>query len=158
MENGNMEPRDYKTYVSLFQNMSKFMKHNTMIIHLNVSPEESLKRIKLRSRDCESSISLEYLKKLYKGYEEWLQQISKIIPVIKVDWSEYKTMDEVLDKVMDAYNKIHNIQYVSFNNSETNTNKSSKNINNCDNCDNDDTNNNCKNDNGNINNTTNNKN
>lgn len=55
-----------------------------MIIHLDVSPEKSFERIKLRGRECESGITLEYLQRLHSGYESWLTQISKIIPVIKV--------------------------------------------------------------------------
>lgn len=55
------DERDYQTYVSLFNNMSNFMKKPNIIVHLDVSPEESLRRIKLRGRDCESGITLEYL-------------------------------------------------------------------------------------------------
>ena len=35
---GLMEERDYQTYVSLFQNMSNFMKKPNIIVHLDVSP------------------------------------------------------------------------------------------------------------------------
>ena len=34
-EDGNMEEREYKTYLNLFKNMSNFMKKNTLIIHLD---------------------------------------------------------------------------------------------------------------------------
>lgn len=53
-EEGNMEPREYETYRSLFSNMSNFMKKPNLIVHLDVSPEESLRRIEMRSRGCES--------------------------------------------------------------------------------------------------------
>jgi len=92
-ESGNMDKRDYETYVSLFQNMSNFMKKPNIIVHLDVSPEESMNRIKLRNRSCEAGISLEYLQSLHRGYEEFLQDISKVIPVIKVCFIIYQRMD-----------------------------------------------------------------
>ncbi|KAL9655451.1 hypothetical protein ABK040_016864 [Willaertia magna] len=115
MESGMIEKRDYETYVSLFRNMSKFMKHNTMIIHLDVTPEQSLERIKKRNRDMEKTISLEYLQNLYKGYEDWLEKISKIIPVIKVNWNEFRSLEDVIEEVLRAYQQVHNIQYVNWN-------------------------------------------
>ncbi|KAL9644756.1 hypothetical protein ABK040_012410 [Willaertia magna] len=114
MESGMMEKRDYDTYVSLFSNMCKFMKHNTMIIHLDVTPEQSLERIKKRSREMEKTIGLEYLQKLHKGYEEWLEIISKDIPVIKVNWSEFRSVEDVTEEIIRAYQKVHNIQYVNW--------------------------------------------
>ena len=56
---GFQDERDYQTYVSLFNNMSNFMKKPNIIVHLDVSPAESLRRIKMRERGCESGITLE---------------------------------------------------------------------------------------------------
>eukprot|EP00501_MAST-03F_sp_TOSAG23-6_P001055 GSMAST32.ASY1.ANO1.1098.1 assembled CDS len=47
---GHMEERDYSTYLSLFNHMSNFMKKPNIIVHLDVSPKEALRRINLRSR------------------------------------------------------------------------------------------------------------
>jgi hypothetical protein len=46
-----------------------------------------------RSRDCETTISVDYLKALAQGYEEFLSHISKLIPVIRVNWSKYRTAE-----------------------------------------------------------------
>ena len=56
-EDGNMEEREYKTYLNLFKSMSNFMKKNTLIIHLDCKPEESLERIKRRARGSETGIT-----------------------------------------------------------------------------------------------------
>jgi deoxyadenosine kinase len=70
---GLMDERDYQTYVSLFNNMSNFMKKPNIIVHLDVTPEESLRRIRSRSRDCEAGITLEYLQGLYAASVHALQ-------------------------------------------------------------------------------------
>ena len=96
-EEGNMEEREYKTYLNLFKSMSNFMKKNTLIIHLDCKPEESLERIKKRARGCETGITLEYLTKLYNGYEEFIKQISKVIPVLRVNYSRFKSAEEMAE-------------------------------------------------------------
>lgn len=63
--------------------MSNFMRKPNLIVHLDVTPEESLERIKMRARGCETGVTLEYLKLLHAGYEEFLTDIAKVIPVIK---------------------------------------------------------------------------
>ena len=114
-EDGNMEEREYKTYLNLFRNMSNFMKKNTLIVHLDVKPEESLRRIKLRARGCETGITVEYLTKLYNAYEEFLKEISKVIPVIRVNYSKFKTAEEMAQIIKKEYDNMHNIKNVEYN-------------------------------------------
>ena len=114
-EDGNMEEREYKTYLNLFRNMSNFMKKNTLIVHLDVKPEESLRRIKLRARGCETGITVEYLTKLYNAYEEFLKEISKVIPVIRVNYSKFKTAEEMAQIIKREYDNMHNIKNVEYN-------------------------------------------
>lgn len=114
-----MDERDYKTYVSLFQNMSNFMKKPNIIVHLDISPEESLNRIKSRSRECETSISLEYLTALHNGYNSFIQDISKIIPVIKVNYEQFKTTDEMVDAIAQQYSNLSTIRHVFYEESTT---------------------------------------
>ena len=114
-EDGNMEEREYKTYLNLFRNMSNFMKKNTLIVHLDVKPEESLRRIKLRARGCETGITVDYLTKLYNAYEEFLKEISKVIPVIRVNYSKFKTAEEMAQIIKKEYDSMHNIKNVEYN-------------------------------------------
>ena len=114
-EEGNMEEREYKTYLHLFRNMSNFMKKNTLIVHLDCKPEESLRRIKMRARGCEVGITVDYLTKLYNGYEEFLKEISKVIPVIRVNYSEFKTAEEMAQIIKREYDNMHNIKNVCYN-------------------------------------------
>ena len=114
-EEGNMEEREYKTYLNLFRNMSNFMKKNTLIVHLDCKPEESLRRIKMRARGCEVGITVDYLTKLYNAYEEFLKEISKVIPVIRVNYSEFKTAEEMAQIIKREYDSMHNIKNVDYN-------------------------------------------
>jgi len=111
-DSGYMEEREYKTYLELFQNMSNFMKKPNIIVHLDLTPEESLRRIQLRNRQCEQSISLEYLNALYKAYEDFVNEIAKIIPVIKVDYQRFHSANQMAKVVRHEYEQISNIKYV----------------------------------------------
>ena len=68
-DDGLMEEREYQTYLSLFNNMSNFMRKPNVIVYLDVTPEQAHERIKMRARDCESALPIEYLQKLSKAYE-----------------------------------------------------------------------------------------
>ena len=94
-DTGLMDERDYRTYVDLFRNMSNFMCKPNLIVHLEVSPESSLERIRARGRGMEAGISLEYLAALHRGYHEFVEDISRVIPVITVDYERFATAEEM---------------------------------------------------------------
>ena len=105
---GHMEPRDYETYVTLFRNLSNFMCRPHVIVYLDVSPESSLERIKQRSRGFEAGVSLEYLARLAANYEEFLAEISRLIPVIRVNWNEFWDVENLASAITNQY------QHTSF--------------------------------------------
>lgn len=94
-DTGLMDERDYRTYQQLFRHMSNFMCKPNVIVYLDVGPARSMERIKNRGRGMESGISLEYLTALHQGYEDFIQDISKVIPVIRVDYDRFATADEM---------------------------------------------------------------
>jgi deoxyadenosine kinase len=100
---GLMDERDYKTYVQLFRNMSNFMCKPSVIVYLDVSPEASADRIRMRSRGVESKIELGYLQALHDGYEEFVQSISKVIPVIRIDYERFQTAEEMAEVIKREY-------------------------------------------------------
>jgi len=109
-----MEQRDYDTYLSLFRHMSNFMCRPSVIIYLDVKPERSMERIQERSRDVESGISLEYLKALYQGYEEFVSEISRTIPVIRVDWDRFHSVDNIAGRIQEEYMRGSFLREVSW--------------------------------------------
>ncbi|MBL9013061.1 MAG: deoxynucleoside kinase [Myxococcales bacterium] len=100
---GLMDERDYKTYVQLFRNMSNFMCKPSVIVFLDVSPEASAERIRLRSRGVESKIELGYLRALHEGYEEFIESISKVIPVIRIDYEKFATAEQMAEVIKREY-------------------------------------------------------
>ena len=100
---GLMDERDYRTYVDLFRNMSNFMCKPSVIIYLDVSPAASAERIRMRSRDVESKIPLGYLEALHEGYEEFVGSISKVIPVIRVNYERFATAEEMAEVIKREY-------------------------------------------------------
>jgi deoxyadenosine kinase len=102
-QTGLMDERDYRTYLELFGNMSNFMCKPSVIVFLDVSPEASADRIRLRSRDVEGGIALDYLKALYDGYQEFVADISKVIPVIRVDYERFASVEQMAQVIQREY-------------------------------------------------------
>jgi deoxyadenosine kinase len=113
-DDGLMEEREYQTYLSLFNNMSNFMRKPNVIVYLDVTPEQSYERIKMRSRECESSLPLEYLIKLSRAYEDFLEDISQIIPVLRVDWSSFRSAEEMAEQIRVQYAAMRAIKRVDW--------------------------------------------
>jgi deoxyadenosine kinase len=116
-DSGLMAERDYQTYVSLFQNMSNFMKKPNVIVHLDVSPEESYRRIQMRNRGCESGITLDYLRNLHVAYATFIREISKMIPVIKVDYETFRSVEEMAVAIVREYEQLSTVRSISWENS-----------------------------------------
>lgn len=108
-----MEPRDYQTYISLFRNLSNFMCRPNAIVYLDVSPEKSLERIHQRERGCESGITLDYLQRLYANYEEFVGDISRLIPVIRVGWNEFWEVEEIAAAITREYTQTSFLRQVT---------------------------------------------
>ena len=100
---GLMDERDYQTYVALFRNMSNFMCKPSVIVFLDVSPEASAERIRTRSRDVEAGVELGYLRALHEGYLEFIESVSKVIPVIRIDYERFATAEEMAEVIKREY-------------------------------------------------------
>jgi deoxyadenosine kinase len=98
-----MSERDYRTYRDLFRNMSNFMCRPNVIVYLDVKPETSYERVQQRRRDVESGVTLEYLQALYDEYEVFITEISRTVPVIRVDWSQFRDAEEMAQVIDKAY-------------------------------------------------------
>ena len=100
---GLMDERDYRTYLQLFRNMSNFMCRPNVIVYLDLSPESSMARIKQRARNVEDGIPLEYLIELRNEYEAFIDDISRTVPVIRVEWEQYRSVEEMAEVIEREY-------------------------------------------------------
>ena len=98
-----MDERDYNTYLDLFRHMSNFMCRPNVIVYLDVPPEISLERIRSRGRGIEDGITIEYLRALHKGYEDFVVDISRTTPVIRVDYERFATAEEMATVIEKEY-------------------------------------------------------
>ena len=114
MDMGLMHPRDYRTYRSLFRNLAHFMCRPTAIVYLDCSPGTALERIQMRSRDCEKGITREYLERLYKEYDVFVSDISRIIPVIRVSWEQFHDVEAVADAVTQEVQRVQYLRDVTL--------------------------------------------
>jgi len=109
-----MDERDYQTYLALFRNMSNLMCRPNVIVYLDVSPTRSYERIQMRSRGVESGISLEYLTALYEEYERFLANISRLIPVVRVDWDKFRDVEEMAEAIETEYLNANFLRQVAW--------------------------------------------
>ena len=93
------------------------MKKPNIIVHLDLTPEESVRRIRMRNRECEAGITVEYMTSLHAAYESFISDIARVIPVIKVDYSRFRTAEEMAVMIRHEYTKIANIRHVGVDSS-----------------------------------------
>lgn len=65
--------RDYENYCKLYQSMIEFLKAPDLMICLKRSIPKLQERIKMRGRDYEQSISVDYLTRLNRYYDDWYE-------------------------------------------------------------------------------------
>ncbi len=82
---GKMSDRDYETYSNLFFDMTSFLKPPDVLVYLQASIPTLLNQIKIRGREFEKSIDVNYLEELNDSYEEWIKnyKLGKVIVVNK---------------------------------------------------------------------------
>lgn len=102
-ESGDMSELDFETYRSLYLNMTNFLHRPDLVVYLDTDPEIALERINRRGRECESGMSLEYLESLKKGYEEWLLDVEPRIPVLRLNWNEFRDTEDVIKMINDKF-------------------------------------------------------
>jgi len=79
MEDGFIDPLDYETYLMAYQYMCRTLLPPTLLIFLDVQPETAFNRMKKRNRGAESGVSIEYLIKLRKGYQDLLRDAERCL-------------------------------------------------------------------------------
>jgi len=71
-EMGLMTTRDYENYLSIFNNITSFIKPPDLLIYLKASVPTLVNNIQRRGREYEAGIRLDYLSKLNDKYTKWI--------------------------------------------------------------------------------------
>lgn len=108
-DDGKISKLDHETYMKLSNIMFNMMRCPTVIVHLDISPQESLRRMKIRNREIEKSLPLEYLEKLHEYYQEFLKNM-KEVKIIRVNYDKYRidynSKEEFDSKLQEISDKI----------------------------------------------------
>lgn len=105
-EMGNMDERDYRNYVELFNIMTSFLKPPDLIIYLRANVDTLVKQIKLRGRAFEQNIPREYLERLNKHYEDWISRYSLgRMLILETDEIDFVNDKEDFGKVVEIVSK-----------------------------------------------------
>lgn len=103
---GRMTERDYKTYHSLFTEMTAYLKPPDLLVYLKADINTLLNQIKQRGRDFEKNIERTYLEELNASYNEWIQryEYGKCL-IIESDSLDFVNSKDDLDKIADMIQK-----------------------------------------------------
>ncbi|MBO4602276.1 MAG: deoxynucleoside kinase [Salinivirgaceae bacterium] len=99
---GLLSTRDFNTYFSSFELMSKFIQPPDLLIYLRASVPTLVRNIQKRGRDYESSIRIDYLKRLNERYEAWISKydLGKLL-IFDVDDLNFTENQDDLRTVLD---------------------------------------------------------
>jgi deoxyadenosine/deoxycytidine kinase len=72
-EQSLMEPRDYETYLAVYETVCRTLQPPDLMIYLKKSLPQLKAQIKKRGRDYEQDISDQYLGDLNRYYDDWIE-------------------------------------------------------------------------------------
>jgi hypothetical protein len=53
------------------------------------------------------------LEKLYDAYEDFVKDISKVIPVIRIDYASFASVEEMVSIIEKEFESLHNVRVVT---------------------------------------------
>jgi deoxyadenosine/deoxycytidine kinase len=95
-EQGALDTVEWDIYCRLWEEMAPRAPLPDAILYLRTPAAECLRRLQVRRRAEEDSISLEYLLKLEERHDAWLLPLPQ---VIVLDGTERWTPDDILDRL-----------------------------------------------------------
>ena len=69
---GNLDTRDFETYMELFELMTSLVDAPDLLIYLRSTVPHLVDNIRKRGREYEQSMSIEYLENLNRRYDEFV--------------------------------------------------------------------------------------
>lgn len=100
-----MSERDYSNYKSLFNEMVSYLKPPDLLIYLKAKVPTLVNQIQKRGREYENTIRIDYLERLNKHYEDWIQRYPHSKLIIETDELDFVNNKEDLGKIIDLVDK-----------------------------------------------------
>jgi len=103
---GKMSDRDHETYTSLFKEMTYYLTPPDVLVYLKADIKTLVNQIKLRGREFEKGIDIDYLKLLNESYEGWIDRydLGKKL-VVETDNLDFVHSDKDFDSIIDYVEK-----------------------------------------------------
>jgi deoxyadenosine/deoxycytidine kinase len=98
---GLMSDRDYENYESLFHEMTHFLQPPDLLIYLRAQVPTLVRQIQQRGRDYENTIRIEYLERLNRLYEDWIDRYEHDKLIIDTDDLDFVNDQEDLGRVIE---------------------------------------------------------
>lgn len=100
-----MDERDYSNYKSLFAEMVSYLRPPDLLIYLRAQVPTLVKQIQKRGRDYETTIRIDYLEKLNRHYEDWIERYPYQKLIIETDHLDFVNNPEDLGIILDLIDK-----------------------------------------------------
>ncbi len=105
---GNMEQRDYDTFMELFAQMTSVAKTPDLMIYLRASIPHLVENIQKRGRSYEQSIPIEYLQNLNDRYDDFVyNKYQGRVLTIDVDNLDFLHRNEDFRLITDKIDRIY---------------------------------------------------
>lgn len=100
-KSGDMTSEEFAIYEELLENMIDHIKEPKLMIYLEVSVDEAMRRIKKRGRDFEQKVEREYWESLNQEYKSYFDNYN-LSPILKinVDNIDFENNKEDKEKVL----------------------------------------------------------
>jgi deoxyadenosine/deoxycytidine kinase len=82
---GALTPEEHARYRGEYEKLLSEFRYPDMIVYLRAHPDTLLQRIARRGRDCEKSITAQYLGQLEGSYERWAGEMAAHARVHRID-------------------------------------------------------------------------
>lgn len=110
-EQGQMAARDYETYSRLYNAVCAFLPAPHLVIYLQASVDTLISHIALRGRDYEQGISRDYVARLNRLYDRWIDHWTASpvlrIPMDKLDFQHrQEDLAHIITDIRTALNAV----------------------------------------------------
>lgn len=100
-EMGLMSDRDFENYEVLFNEMTDYLTPPSLLIYIRAQVPTLVEQIQQRGRDYENTIRIEYLERLNKLYENWIDRYPHEKIIIDTDNLDFVNNKKDLGRIIE---------------------------------------------------------